>query len=100
MAFTEIRTYQIFEGKMEEWVEVMTTLIVPFQTELGMKITGLWRSEDDREFVWTRDFDSEEVRVAQYEAVYGSDRWKKVIAPRVKACINLETMKVVRGVRV
>lgn len=100
MAFTEIRTYQIFDGKMDEWVEVMTTLIVPFQTELGMKITGLWRSEDDVEFVWTREFESEAVREAQYAAVYGSDHWKEVIAPRVKACIDLETMKVVRGVRV
>ena len=81
MAFTEIRTYQIFEGKMDEWVAVMTDLIVPFQTGNGMKITAMWRSEDDREFVWTREFESEAVRVAQYEAVYGSDYWKQEVAP-------------------
>ena len=100
MAFTEIRTYEIFEGKMDEWVTLMTQEIVPFQTEVGMKITGLYRGEDDTRFVWTRDFDSEAVREAQYAAVYQSDRWKNEIGPRVRQCIDLETMKVVRGVKV
>lgn len=41
---------------MDEWVTLMTQEIVPFQTELGLKITAMYRGEDDRIFVWTRDF--------------------------------------------
>jgi hypothetical protein len=101
MAFTELRIYEVFEGKMDDWIKLMEEEIIPFQTELGLKITSRYRGEmDDSLYVWMRDFDSEEQRKAQYEAVYESERWKTDIGPRVRQLINVETMKVERLVGV
>ena len=100
MAFTELRIYEVLDGKMDAWAKLMEEEIIPFQESLGLVITSRYRGEtDDNLYVWTRDFESEEQRVAQYEAVYQSDRWKENISPLVKAMINLDTMRVERLVK-
>ena len=82
--FYELRQYQVVEGKMNEWVEYMESVIVPFQVGKGMVITGSYRGEEDETvYVWMRRFNSEEERKALYAAVYDSDEWKENIAPRV-----------------
>jgi hypothetical protein len=100
MAFTELRIYEVLDGKMDAWAKLMEEEIIPFQESLGLVITSRYRGEaDDNLYVWTRDFESEEQRVAQYEAVYQSDHWKDNISPLVKAMINLDTMRVERLVK-
>ena len=43
-AFFELRIYQIFPGKMDEWISFMEKTIMPFQVAQGMVI----RSEERR----------------------------------------------------
>lgn len=82
--FQELRQYKIKEGKMDDWVEFMESVIIPFQVSKGMVITGSYRGEDDDTlYVWTRRFSSESEREELYNAVYGSDTWKDEIAPKV-----------------
>lgn len=82
MAFFEFRTYRPMPGKMAGWVKIMEEMIIPFQVSKGMVICGSFRGETDESiYMWIRRFESEEQRVAQYEAVYSSDWWKENIAP-------------------
>ena len=81
--FYELRQYQIVAGKMDEWVDYMETVIIPYQVGLGMVITASFRGEDETTYVWMRRFNSEQERKDLYAAVYDSDRWKNEIAPRV-----------------
>jgi hypothetical protein len=97
MAFYELRQYQVLPGKMNDWIKMMETEIIPFQTSKGMVITGSYRGEeDDSIYIWLRRFDSEAEREELYAAVYESDHWKTVIGPRVPDHINREAIQVMR----
>ena len=94
--FYELRRYQIFEGKMDEWVEFMESEIIPFQVRKGMVITGSFRGEDDVTYIWMRRFDSESERERLYSAVYDSDEWTSHFASRVGELIDRESIEVTR----
>ncbi|MEM9138429.1 MAG: NIPSNAP family protein [Pseudomonadota bacterium] len=97
MAFYELRTYEIRPGKMDEWLALMETEIIPFQVEQGMVIAGSFRAEgDDGTYIWIRRFENEDERVRLYKAVYESDRWLNEMTDRVGQCINRETISVQR----
>jgi hypothetical protein len=97
MAFYELRQYKILPGKMNDWVEMMETEIIPFQISKGMVITGSYRGEEDESiYIWLRRFDSEAQREELYAAVYESDHWKTVIGPRVPDHIDREAIQVTR----
>jgi len=97
MAFYELRQYKVLPGKMDDWVEMMETEIIPFQMSKGMVITGSYRGEeDDSVYIWLRRFDSEAQREEVYAAVYESDHWKNVIGPRVPDHIDREAIQVKR----
>jgi hypothetical protein len=97
MAFYELRQYQVLPGKMNDWIKMMETEIIPFQTSKGMVITGSYRGEeDDSIYIWLRRFDSEAEREELYAAVYESDHWRTVIGPRVPDHINREAIEVMR----
>lgn len=97
MAFYELRQYKVLPGKMDDWVEMMETEIIPFQISQGMVITGSYRGEEDESvYIWLRRFESEAQREELYAAVYESDHWKTVIGPRVPDHIDREAIQVTR----
>ena len=97
MAFYELRRYKILPGKMEDWLQLMEQEIIPFQVSKGMVITASFRGEDDDScYIWMRRFVSEEERVLLYEAVYESDHWQNVIAPRISGVMDRSAIQVTR----
>lgn len=97
MTFYEIRRYQVFPGKMDEWVTFMEKTIIPFQISRGMLIAGSFRGEEDETtYIWIRRFASEAERKRLYEAVYEDDEWKQIISPRVGELINRDSIQVTR----
>ena len=99
MAFYELRQYKVLPGKLDSWVKIMETEIIPFQVSKGMVITGSFQGETDPSvYIWLRRFESEEQRVALYAAVYESDYWKMEIAPRVPEHLDRGAMVITRMV--
>lgn len=94
--FYELRRYQIVQGKMDEWVDYMESVIIPYQVREGMVITGSFRGEDDETYVWMRRFRSEEERKQLYTAVYDSDFWKNDVAPNVAKMLVADNINVTR----
>lgn len=89
MAFYELRQYKVLPGKMDAFVAMMETEIIPFQVANGMVITGSYRGETDSSiYVWMRRFESEAQRAAQYKAVYESAHWKSTLAPRIPELLD------------
>ena len=96
-AFYELRQYKIRPGKMADWLKLMEGEIIPFQISKGAVITGSYRGETDESiYVWTRRFESEAERERLYAAVYQSDHWKNVIAPKIGVLIDREANNVQR----
>lgn len=78
--FYEFRRYQIQPGRRDEWVEVMETLIIPFQVSKGMVVTASFTDEEDPDaYFWMRRFESEAEREALYAATYDTDGWRAII---------------------
>ena len=109
-AFFELRIYQIFPGKMDEWVSFMEKTVMPFQVEQGMVIHGSFVMDSSDQFalenvervmnseikgntyVWIRRFESEDQKIRLYEDVYESDIWINEIGPKVAKLIDRNSM--------
>ena len=95
--FFEFRFYRTLPGQRERWVKFMEEEIIPFQISKGMVVIGSFVGEqEDDLYVWVRRFDSEEQREALYAAVYQSDHWKNVLAPKVGEMLDREKIVVTR----
>lgn len=95
--FFELRQYRVLPGKRDAWVTFMEGVIIPFQVSRGMVIVGSFVApEEDDLYVWLRRFESEEQRVALYQAVYETDYWKNEIAPRVTELLDRSRIVVTR----
>ena len=111
-AFFELRIYQIFPGKMDEWLSFMEKKIMPFQVEQGMVIHGSFVMDSSDQFalengervmnsekkgntyVWIRRFESQEEKVKLYKAVYESKEWVDNIAPTVANLVDRNSILV------
>lgn len=95
--FFELRQYRTKPGQRQAWVKLMEEEIIPFQVAKGMVIHGSFvGQEEDDLYVWIRRFESEEERQRLYAAVYESDHWKNVIAPKIPAMLDREKMVIKR----
>ena len=92
-AFFELRTYKIFPGKMEEWIDFMEKTIIPFQVSKGMIIHGSFTVDKDKEtYIWIRRFKNKEHKDELYKTVYQSNEWINNIAPIVTKLIDRDAI--------
>lgn len=54
---TQLRTYTVREGMLDEWVERWRAEIVPLRLELGFTIGGAWVVRERNQFVWLISYD-------------------------------------------
>lgn len=95
--FFELRQYRTQPGQRDAWVKFMEEEIIPFQVAKGMVIVGSFVAQEEEDlYVWIRRFESEEDRKRLYAAVYESDHWKNVIAPKVPAMLYRDKIVVTR----
>ena len=108
--FFELRIYRVNPGMMEEWVNLMEKVIIPFQVSKGMVINGSFieksidifslsdgsrqmdRKEDRNAYIWIRRFESEEQKESLYKDVYESEEWINNIGPKVAKLIDRNSM--------
>ncbi|MEV5443947.1 NIPSNAP family protein [Streptomyces sp. NPDC052644] len=57
---TQLRTYTVKEGLLDEWVERWRNEIVPLRLELGFTIDGAWADRERNQFVWLISYDGPE----------------------------------------
>ncbi len=63
---SQLRMYTINRGMMDDWVKLFTETLVPMQEKHGIKIEGMWVSEDGTQFIWIRSFaDPEDVKAKE-----------------------------------
>lgn len=49
---TQLRTYTVRDGLLDEWVERWRQEIVPLRLELGFEIGGSWVDRERNQFIW------------------------------------------------
>ncbi len=76
---SQLRMYTINRGMMDEWVKLFTETLVPLQEKHGIKIEGMWVSEDSTQFIWIRSFTNSEDVKAKTAAFSGSPEWNAIM---------------------
>ena len=76
---SQLRTYTVNRGMMDQWVKLFAETLVPMQEKHGIRIDGIWTNEDQNQFVWIRSFNDAEDLAAKEKAFYGSDEWKGIV---------------------
>ncbi|MEU9653178.1 NIPSNAP family protein [Streptomyces sp. NPDC048110] len=57
---TQLRTYTVRDGMLDEWVERWRQEIVPLRLKLGFTIDGAWVERERNQFVWLISYDGAE----------------------------------------
>ncbi len=83
--FFELRQHELHPDKLDEWVQLMEMVIIPYQMSKGMVIVGSFVDEESNKCIWMRRFESEADREQLYEAVYQTDYWQNEIRPQIRA---------------
>ncbi len=93
--FFEYRQYQVFPGKMDEWLTYMESEIIPYQQSKGMVVVGSFTApEEENLYIWIRRFEDEAEKEALYEKVYQTDEWQQGFSPKVAQLIDRSKIKV------
>ena len=69
---TQLRMFTIKPGKMRDWVEGWTRLVVPLRRKHGFEIPGAWVIEEQNTFVWLLRYDGPEGFEAKDAAYYAA----------------------------
>lgn len=49
---TQLRTYRVRDGLLDEWAAKWRELIVPLRLEFGFEIGGAWLDRERNQFIW------------------------------------------------
>ncbi|GAA3750272.1 NIPSNAP family containing protein [Salinactinospora qingdaonensis] len=60
MATTQVRTYTVREGLLDEWVQRWREEIVPLRLEFGFTLGEAWVDRERNKFIWTISYDGPE----------------------------------------
>ncbi len=82
----ELRLYQIKPGKRAQWLEFFEQRFMPYHHSVGLgKVLGHFLSyRDDQGFAWLHGFDTPDERERSRTLLWGSERWRRELAPIVK----------------
>ncbi|MHA4815075.1 NIPSNAP family protein [Streptomyces aculeolatus] len=75
---TQLRTYTVREGMLDEWVERWRAEIVPLRRGLGFTIGGAWADRERSRFVWLISYDGPET-FAERNALYWASPERKAM---------------------
>ncbi|WP_116247808.1 NIPSNAP family protein [Nocardiopsis sp. FIRDI 009] len=59
-ATTQVRTYTVREGLLDEWVQRWKEEIVPLRLKFGFSLGGAWIDRERRHFIWEISYDGPE----------------------------------------
>ena len=92
---SQLRTYTVNRGMMDQWVKHFTEDLVPMQEKHGIKIEGMWVNEDKNQFIWIRSFADAEDLKAKEAAFYGSPEWNTTVEHTRShlATVDVQTME-------
>ncbi|MBB6119393.1 NIPSNAP family protein [Nocardiopsis algeriensis] len=57
---TQVRTYTVREGLLDEWARRWKEEIVPLRLEFGFSLGGAWLDRERNHFIWEISYDGPE----------------------------------------
>ncbi|MFH9133476.1 NIPSNAP family protein [Streptomyces sp. NPDC017524] len=66
---TQLRTYTVRDGLLDEWIQRWKADILPLRLELGFTIGGAWVDREHNQFFWLISYEGAET-FAERNAMY------------------------------
>lgn len=57
---TQLRTYTLHPGKMEEFVQLFRERIAPLREKIGFTVSARWTAPETNQFIWLMSYDGPE----------------------------------------
>ena len=73
---TQLRTYTVREGLLDEWAQRWKAEILPLRPEWGFAIGGAWVDREHNQFVWLITYEGPET-FAERNAMYADSPARK-----------------------
>ena len=89
---TQVRIYTINRGMLDSWIELWNSTVVPTSASYGVRVLGAWVNRPQNEFIWLREFDTEET-LRRYE----SSPERAVYSPTVSSHIAKTEVRTVEN---
>lgn len=84
---TQLRTYDIKPGTMDEWLVLFRDKVVPMHEKYGLPVRAAWVDHVRSQFVWVREFVGEGTAEEQEQRYRASEERARVIGDAPKAFI-------------
>lgn len=78
---TQVRTYTVREGLLDEWAQRWKAEILPLRLEWGFAIGGAWVDREHNQFLWLITYEGPETfaeRNAMYADSPPASRWTSI----------------------
>lgn len=92
---TQLRTYKIKPGMMEDWLAFFHGKVVPMHRQFHIPARIAWIDRNANEFIWARDFAEGESIEAQEQRYVTSEERRRVIGDQSKEFIESMSVRVV-----
>jgi hypothetical protein len=87
---SQLRTYDIKPGTMDEWLVLFRDKVVPMHEKYGLPVRAAWVDHERSQFVWVREFVGEGTTEAQEQRYRASEERTRIIGDAPKAALRAE----------
>ena len=94
---SQLRTYTVNKGQMDQWVKHFNEVLMPLIREQDITLDGVWVSEDKTQFIWIRTFEDAEDMSKKEAALWGTAKWGSIV-DYTRSFLARQTVKIMEPV--
>src|SRR5262245_40807591 len=87
---SQLRTYTIQEGKMDEFVKAWSEIIYPLRGKHGFRIDGAWVVREQNKFIWILSYNGSEDWEVQNKKYHEAPERKAIQPDPARHILNIE----------
>jgi hypothetical protein len=84
----QLRTYQIKQDRMDDWLELFHGAVVPLHEKYGLPVRTAWVDREANTFTWVRELTGEGTAAEQEARYRATDERTRVLGDRPKEFIE------------
>ena len=93
---TQVRTYTVKEGLLDEWVRRWREEIVPLRLEFEFSLGGAWIDRERHHFIWEISYDGPETFAERNHQYWDSPKREAMALDPEDYLVSTETREVTR----
>ncbi|GHD20600.1 NIPSNAP family protein [Nocardiopsis kunsanensis] len=93
---TQVRTYTVRDGLLDEWVRRWKEEIVPLRLEFGFSLGGAWIDRERHHFIWEISYEGPETCAERNSQYWGSPKREAMALDPKDYLVSTDVREVIR----